>query len=81
VDLQGDPVQYRVVIDDSATFDSPFADSGWISATTFSTLLNLYYPPMSYYWRVQARDAAHLAYSPWSATDQLYGIMDPWCEE
>jgi hypothetical protein len=80
VDPQGDPVQYRVVLDDSPAFDSPRADSGWISATSFTTIVDLGDPSISYYWRVQARDSAHLAYSPWSGVDHFYGYWDQYCE-
>jgi hypothetical protein len=80
VDPQGDPVQYRVVLDDSPAFDSLRADSGWIAGTTFSAIVDLGYPPVSYYWRVQARDATGGATSPWSGMDHFYGLWDPWCE-
>jgi hypothetical protein len=80
VDLQGDPVEYRALLDDSPAFDSPVADSGWIPGRTFSAIIDLAYPPFNYYWAVQARDATHDARSPWSGVDHFYGMWDPWCE-
>ena len=47
------PVAYRVWIDDDSGFTSPAADSGWISATNYTTaeLVDNFY-----YWRVCAKD-------------------------
>jgi hypothetical protein len=65
-DPTGDPVAYRVVVDDSPAFDSPVLDSGLVTGTRFTASL-----PMGaeYWWRVQARDTAQGLDSPWSATD------------
>jgi hypothetical protein len=74
-DPDGDPVQYRVVLDDGAALDTPIADSGWISGTSFALTVAATSPPATYYWRVQARDAAHGILSPWSAVDAFAGVM------
>jgi predicted CXXCH cytochrome family protein len=65
-DPNGDPVKYRVVVDDSPAFDTPALDSGLVSTTRFSASL-----PMGaeYFWRVQARDVAQGLDSPWSGVD------------
>jgi hypothetical protein len=77
-DPDGDPVQYRVVLDDGAGFDSPIADSGWIAGTSFAAAVPAASPPAYYYWRVQARDAAHGLLSPWSGVDAFAGVLlDP----
>lgn len=77
-DPDGDPVEYRVVLDDGVAFDSPRADSGWIAGNTFATSIPATSPPTYYYWRVQARDAAHDLASPWSPVDSFAGVLlDP----
>ncbi|HEY3359613.1 MAG TPA: fibronectin type III domain-containing protein, partial [Polyangia bacterium] len=61
----GDPVEYRVVLDDDPAFGSPSHDSGWIGATLYTAVAVA--PGPRYYWRVMARDATHpLLVSAWS---------------
>lgn len=74
-DPDGDPVEYRVVLDDGAGLDSPIVDSGWIAARTFTATLPATAPPTYFYWRVVARDAAHDLPSPWSAIDSFAGVL------
>jgi predicted CxxxxCH...CXXCH cytochrome family protein len=71
-DPGGDPVQYRLVLDDSPLFEAPLVDTGWASATSYTTSLAVSTIAHRYYWRVQARDAAHDVPSPWSAVDDFW---------
>jgi hypothetical protein len=74
-DPDGDPVEYRVMVDDAAGLESPIVDSGWIAERNFAAVLPATAPPTYYYWRVMARDAAHDARSPWSAIDTFAGVL------
>jgi hypothetical protein len=74
-DPDGDPVQYNVQVSQYPNFLVSSYTSGWISETTQCsggicswtvTVTN----GIRWYWRVQARDAAHTdAVSPYSAVD------------
>lgn len=75
-DPDGDPVQYRVQVDDSPTFASPDVDSGWIGSTSFTAMLT----EGRQHSRVMARDAAHDLWSPWSSTGAFF-VAEPSWEE
>lgn len=73
-DPQGDPVEYQVAVSDYADFRSARYTSSWTSGTSQAvTLPSWMYPGPWYFWRVQARDAAHDLRSPWSGSD-AFGI-------
>ncbi|MCC7111505.1 MAG: hypothetical protein IT382_19580 [Deltaproteobacteria bacterium] len=76
-DPDGDPVQYRALVDDAPDFATPVLDSGWIVATRYDAHLPSW-QSARFYWKVQARDAAHDLRSPWSATDTFVVV---WSEE
>lgn len=73
----GNPVQYRVVADNSPAFDSLAVDSGWISSTSYTATLPLSWDPdVSYYrWRVKARDAVTLAEGQYSAVGAFWAAL------
>jgi predicted CXXCH cytochrome family protein len=71
-DPEGDPVQYRLLIDDSALFDSPLVDTGWTTPTSYTASIPVTLTKVTYFWRVQARDAAHDLASPWSPVDDFW---------
>ena len=73
----GDDVDYYVEIDDASDFSTP-ASSGWISETTNCTSYTCSWtatsldPNITWYWRVQARDAVHTdKVSSWSGIDSF----------
>jgi hypothetical protein len=73
-DPNGDPVQYRLQVDDSPMFDSPEVDSGWIDATLLTANLRV---GARHHSRVMARDAIHDLWSPWSTTDWFWCWPEP----
>jgi predicted CXXCH cytochrome family protein len=70
-DPNGDPVEYRLLVDDSALFDSPVLDTGWVTATQYTRSFAVTTFWSTYYWNVQARDAANALPSPVSTTDSF----------
>lgn len=70
----GNPVQYRMVADNSTTFDenSLTLDSGWLMDTSWMVVVALPREPVMWYWRVIARDTVTLASSPPSNTDGFW---------
>jgi len=71
----GDPVQYRVEVDDSSDFATPEHTLSWQSGTSWQT------PDLAtgttWYWRVQARDEVHTdRESDWSYPD-AFDIFAP----
>ncbi|MFZ3373719.1 MAG: cytochrome c3 family protein, partial [Desulfitobacteriaceae bacterium] len=60
-----DPVQYYVEITDGVTT----LNSGWINGTSWTVGLSA---PVTWTWKVKARDAIHLGESSWSATDTFF---------
>jgi hypothetical protein len=73
IDLEGDPVEYRVEVARNPYFVDPSHVSDWISETqhTFSTT-----GCEGLYWRVRSRDAAHGAMSPWSSVDFFQDLFN-----
>jgi predicted CxxxxCH...CXXCH cytochrome family protein len=71
-DPDGDPVEYRLVLDDSPLFDTPLVDTGWTTATSHTASFAVTTSYVSCFWRVQARDATHDVASPWSAVDHFF---------
>jgi len=74
----GDPVQYRVEVDDDLDFDPPVHTQDWQSGTSWPT------PDLAtgttWHWRVQARDETHTdRESPWSYPDSfdIFAPLDP----
>ncbi|MBW2172903.1 MAG: hypothetical protein JRF69_13245 [Deltaproteobacteria bacterium] len=66
----GDPVQYRVEVDDNSDFTSPEHTMTWQSGMSWGT------PDLAtgttWHWRVQARDEVHTdRESPWSYPDSF----------
>jgi len=78
--VTGNPIQYRVVVDDGPSFDSLTADSGWIAGTSYTTNVPLAWDPDAYYyrWRVQARDSVTFAEGQWSAVSAFWGALACW---
>ncbi|WP_242352446.1 MULTISPECIES: fibronectin type III domain-containing protein [Anaeromyxobacter] len=74
-DPNGDPVEYRIQISSNPGFTAPLVfDGPWTPSTTYAkTFTATEWPGATYYWRVQARDAAHDLRSPWSSVD-AFGI-------
>ena len=72
-DPDGDPVEYRVQVYKSATLTPVFLDSGWIPTTTWTANVPAEAECAYYWWRVEARDAAHDLLSPWSVVDNFWG--------
>ena len=64
----GNGVQYSVQVSSSSAFSSVNSSSGWISGTSWTPTLGT----GTWYWRVQARDAANTSLvSAWSATNSF----------
>jgi hypothetical protein len=70
----GNPVQYRVVADDSTAFTegSLTLDSGWRSGTSWSLVVTLPPEPVRWYWRVIARDSITGVSGPPSNSDDFW---------
>jgi hypothetical protein len=76
----GNPVQYRVQVDDDPSFGTLVHDSGWITATSLTVTVPLAWDPDAplYRWRVQARDALTLSEGQFSAVDDFWGALACW---
>jgi hypothetical protein len=53
-DTDGDPVTYKLQVDDDNNFNNPIIDTGFSSGTTFST--STWFPTNYYCWRVISQD-------------------------
>lgn len=63
----GGTVEYLIQVSNSSTFTSIKTQSAWQTGRTWNAIL----PSGTWYWRVQARDAANALTSAWSNVDSF----------